>query len=60
MWVCRTGGEAFERRLVYSVTLIIVASNNFVPLLKSFIVNGLKCKARLKQILNACALLCVP
>ena len=39
----------------------IMAYNNFVPLLKSFIANGLNCKARLKkQILNVCALLCVP
>ena len=29
----------------------------FVPLLKSFIANVLKCKARLKMNLNACALL---
>ena len=31
---------------------------NFVLQLKSFIANGLNCKAQ--QILNACALLCVP
>jgi len=31
------GGEAFKRRLVHSVVLIIMAQNNFVPLLKSFI-----------------------
>jgi len=32
----------------FSVALIIVALNNFVPLLKSFIANVLKCKALLK------------
>ena len=38
-----------KRRLVHSVALtIIMASNNFVPLLKSFIANVLKFKARLK------------
>ena len=41
-------GEAFKRRLVHSVALTIMACNNFVPLLKSFIANVLKCKACLK------------
>ena len=41
-----------------NVVLIIMASNNFVPLLKSLIANVLRCKARLN--LNAGALLCVP
>ena len=39
------GGEAFKRRLVHSVALLIMVSNNFVPLLKTFITNVLKCKA---------------
>ena len=42
------GGEAFKRRPIRSVALTIMAKNNFVPLLKSFIANMLKCKARLK------------
>ena len=42
------GGEAFKRRLVHSVAVAITAQNNFVPLLKSFIVITLKCKACLK------------
>ena len=46
--MCLTGGEAFKRRLVHGVALIIM---EFVPLLKSFIANVLKCKA---QNLNAC------
>ena len=45
-WVYRTGGEAFKRRLVHGFVLIIMVYNN---LLKSFIVNVLKCKARLKS-----------
>ena len=36
------GGEAFKRRLVHSVALIIMAKNNFILLLKSFIANVLK------------------
>ena len=43
------GGEAFKRRLVHSVALIIMAKNNFILLLKSFIANVLKYKARLKS-----------
>ena len=46
--MCRTGGEAFEWWLVHIVALIIMAKNNFVSLLKSFIANGLNCEARLK------------
>ena len=42
------GGKAFKRRLVHSVTLTVMAFNNFVPLLKSLIANMLKCKTRLK------------
>ena len=42
------GGETFKRRLVHGVALIIMAWNNFVPLLKSFITDVLKYKARLK------------
>ena len=41
-------GEIFKRRLVHSVALTIMAQNNFVPLLKSFIANILKRKAHLK------------
>ena len=59
-WVCHTGEEAFKRRLVLSVAVAIAAVNNFVLLLKSFITNVLKCKARLKQYLNAYPLLCIP
>ena len=53
------GGETLKRRLVHGVVLIIMALNNFVPLLKSFITshNVLQYKA---QNLNVCALLCVP
>ena len=32
------GGEALKRRLVHSVALAIMTSNNFARLLKSFIV----------------------
>ena len=39
------GGESFKRRLVHSAELTIMAENNFVLLLKSFIANFLKCKA---------------
>ena len=46
--MCRTGNEAFTRRLVHGVALAIAAENNFVPLFKSFIADVLKCKARLK------------
>ena len=42
------GGKVFERSLVHSVAVAIAAKNNFVPLLKRFIANVLKCKARLK------------
>ena len=38
------GGKAFERRLVHRVVVAIPARNNFVPLLKCFIANVLKCK----------------
>ena len=47
--MCCKGDKAFKRRLVHSVALIIMAYNNFVPLLKSFIANVLRCKARLKE-----------
>ena len=47
------GGEAFERKLVHGVALIIMALSNFVPLFKSLIANVLKCKTRLKTKLNA-------
>ena len=50
-------GEAFKRRLVHSVALANMAENNFVMLLKTFIANVLKCKARN---LNVFALPCVP
>ena len=54
--MCHTGGEAYKSRLVHRVASIIMALNNFVPLFfKTFIVNVLKCKACVKQILNACA-----
>ena len=43
------GGEAFKRRPVHGFALIIMAYINFVLLLKSFIANVLKCKARLKS-----------
>ena len=46
--MCRIGGEAFKRRLVHSVALIIMALNNFVLLLKRFTDKMLKCKALLK------------
>ena len=42
------GGKTFKRRLVRGVALIIMAYDNFVPLLKSFIANVLKFKASLK------------
>ena len=46
------GGEAFKRRLVHSVALAII---NFVPLLKSFTANVLKCTAHLIKLqLNTC------
>ena len=46
--MCCTDGEAFKRRPGHSVALIIMAENHLIPLLKSFIANMLKCKARLK------------
>jgi len=52
--------ETFKRRLVHSAVIAIAALKNLVPQLKSFIANVLKCKAFLKQSLNAYALLCVP
>jgi len=51
------GGEAFKRRLVHDFALMLMAKNNFVLLLKSFIADLLKCLARLK---NSFVLLCVP
>jgi len=42
------GGEVFKWRLAHGVALIIMAWNNSVLLLKAFIANVLKCKARLK------------
>ena len=49
----------YKRRLVHSVVLIIMALNNFVPLLKSFIANVLKSKACLKAKFKCvCAILC--
>ena len=54
------GGEAFKRGMVYSVAITIM---DFVPLLKSFIANFLKCKAHLKTKFTCvcvCVLLCVP
>ena len=56
----RMSSEAFKRRLVHSATIAIAALKSLVPMLKSFIANVLKCKAFLKQSLNAYALLCVP
>ena len=47
--MCRTGSEAYKRRLVYGVVFIIIAYNSFVPLLRSFIANVLKCKACLES-----------
>ena len=41
------GGEAFKSRLDHSVELTTMASNNFLPLLKNFIANLLKCIAYL-------------
>ena len=54
--MCRAGDEAFKRRLVHGVGLIIMAQNNFVP---TFITNMLKCKARLKKNFKCvCVTLC--
>ena len=36
-----SGGKAFERKLAYSVLVIIMALNNFISLSKS---NALECK----------------
>ena len=47
--LCHTGGKAFTRRVVHSVAVAIAAWNNFVLLLKNFIANEQKCKARLKD-----------
>ena len=41
-------GKAFKRKLAHSVAVATVALNNFVTMLKSFIANVIKCKARLK------------
>ena len=45
------GGEAFRRRLVQSVTLLIM---DFALQLKCFIAHVLNCKACLKEKFNAC------
>ena len=50
------GGKAFKRGMVYSVATTIM---DFVPLLKSFIANVLKCKAHLKTNLHVCVCYCV-
>ena len=50
------GGKAFKRRLVHSVAFTIM---DFEPLLRSFIANVLKCKARLKIKLKCvCVTMC--
>ena len=46
--MCHTCDKAFKRRLVHSIALVIIAKNNFLLLLKSFIADVLKCKARLQ------------
>ena len=46
--MCRMGGEVFKWILVHGFALIIM--DNFVLLLKSFIINVLKCKAHLKLV----------
>ena len=51
------GGEAFKRKLVHSVAITIMALNNFVPLLKSFTANVLKCAASLKTKVECAPLL---
>ena len=51
------GGKAFKRRLLHSLEVATAAQNYFAALLKCFIANILKRKARLKQ---AYVLLCVP
>ena len=59
-WVCRTGGKAFKRRLVHSVALRnSYGLKQFLLLLKSFIANVLKCKARLKtKFICVCVTMC--
>ena len=41
--------DAFKRRPAFSFTVIILASNNFLLLLKSFITKALEYKAVLKK-----------
>ena len=50
------GSKLLESKLIHRVVVPITAYNSFVPLLKSFIANVLKCRA---QNLNAYALICV-
>ena len=40
--------KRFKKKLVHSIVVAIVAQNNFVIMLNSFITNVLKCKACLK------------
>ena len=49
------GGEAFKRRLVYNVAVAVITLYHCQKVL--VLANVLKCKACLKQNLNACALL---
>ena len=42
--------DEFKRWLAFSFTLIVLAENNFLPLLKSFINKTLKYKANLSLI----------
>ena len=51
------GCEAYTTRLAYSVTVRILAKNNFMLLLKSFITKVLEYKA---EELNLYALVCLP
>ena len=49
------GDKAFKRGMVYSVPITIM---DFVPLLKSFIANVLKCKALIYKCVCYCVFLC--
>ena len=56
-WVCHTGGKAFKRRLACNITVLIVACNNFAPLLKHFSANQFaEMQNPFKNIFNAYAL----
>ena len=56
----RMSSDEFKRRLGFSSAVIVLAYNNFLQLLKSFINKTLKYKADLNLKNNLYVLLCIP